>query len=154
MTPHGVQSAPADGQLWGLVAAMCDGTIAPADLARLESLLRSDENARLFYAAYMDLHGRLLWRFRGGEVELPHQLEHQPMELPHQLDAASPEPLIPPIIIDSSPTIHYPLSTIGSSLGGWLLSYAVATVLTARQSSAPGSTRCPTIMQSPGRRRR
>ena len=43
---------------------------------------------------------------------------------------SSPEPLIAPIIIvDQSPTGHYPLSTSHSSLGGWLFSYAAATVI-------------------------
>ena len=118
-------------ELWPLVAAMCDGTIAAEELVRLESLLRSDEDARLFYAAYMDLHGRLLWRFRGGEDERKRTRDSvgAAVELPHQLDAASPQPLIPPIIIDSSPLIHYPLSGVPSSLGGWLFSYAAATVI-------------------------
>ena len=47
----------------------------------------------------------------------------------HHSEAPDPEPLIPPIIIDCSPTIHYPLFTIHSSLGGWLFSYAAATVI-------------------------
>ncbi len=62
----------------------------------------------------------------GAAVELPHQ---QRVELPHQLGVPTPESAIPPIIIDSSPTIHYPLFTIHSQLGGWLFSYAAATVL-------------------------
>ncbi|NLF08616.1 MAG: hypothetical protein GX594_11660 [Pirellulaceae bacterium] len=71
MSPRDFQSAPADRRLWSLTEAMCDGSIAPDQLETLESLLRESEEARLFYSAYMDVHGRLLWRFRSGaETEL------------------------------------------------------------------------------------
>ncbi len=66
MTLPKVQSAHADDRLWSLTAALCDGSISPEDLECLEALLHDDEDARLFFAAYMDLHGRLLWRFRSG----------------------------------------------------------------------------------------
>ena len=66
MTPPEVQSAHADDRLWSLTAALCDGSISAEDLEQLEAMLRDDEGARLFFAAYMDLHGRLLWRFRSG----------------------------------------------------------------------------------------
>ena len=66
MTPLEVQLASADEQLWSLTAAMCDGTITAEGRDLLEASLRASESARLFYAAYMDLHGRMLWRFRGG----------------------------------------------------------------------------------------
>ncbi len=65
------------------------------------------------------------------------------VELPHQLgDAADSEPLIPPIIIDTSAAVPAPFSYLKSSLGAWLISYGVATVLVARPSWAPGCIRC------------
>lgn len=64
-----------DNELWSLTEAMCDGTIRVEEKDRLEALLRSGEEARLFYAAYMDLHGRMLWRFRGSGYGLPSNLD-------------------------------------------------------------------------------
>ncbi len=42
----------------------------------------------------------------------------------------SPEPPIPPIVIDLSSTSHYPLPTSHFSVGSWAFSYTVATVIT------------------------
>jgi len=71
---------PIDEQVWSLTEAMCDGTITSDDLERLESLLRTDEDARLFYAGYMDLHGRICWRYRGsGSKESKDESGEQPV---------------------------------------------------------------------------
>ena len=66
----------------------------------------------------------------GAAVELPHQLD---VELPRQHDFAVPdsEPLIPPIIIDTGDPLGPPRLSLDSSLGGWLFSYAAATVIMA-----------------------
>ena len=79
----------------------------------------------------------------GAAVELPHQLGESPAPSPEspapspespdpspESPVPHPEPLIPPIIIDTSSAVRFPLSTIPSSLGGWLFSYAAATVIT------------------------
>ncbi len=68
MISEKVQFEPSD-ELWSLTASMCDGVIDAGGLDRLETILRTDEDARLFYVAYMDLHGRMSWRFRGHRVE-------------------------------------------------------------------------------------
>jgi hypothetical protein len=62
---------PPDEALWSLAAAVCDGTITAEETARLESMLRESEAARLFYVAYMDLHGDLLWQGRDRTATLP-----------------------------------------------------------------------------------
>lgn len=62
-------------ELWSLTEAMCDGTISVEEKDRLEGLLRSSESARLFYSAYMDLHARMLWRFRGSGYGLPRSVD-------------------------------------------------------------------------------
>jgi hypothetical protein len=62
---------PPDDALWSLVAAVCDGTITAEEKARLEVMLRDSEAARLFYVAYMDLHGDLLWQGRDRAARLP-----------------------------------------------------------------------------------
>ena len=59
------QFGSADPQLVELVAARCDGTITAQDADRLDSLLRHDEQARLFYLAHLQVHGHLLWLHRG-----------------------------------------------------------------------------------------
>ncbi len=42
---------------------------------------------------------------------------------------SSPEPPVPPIVIDLSSTTHYPLPTSHFSVGSWAFSYMVATVI-------------------------
>jgi hypothetical protein len=113
MTTRDDPQASADEQLWILTAALCDGTITPAELAHLEALLRESDDARLFYAAYMDLHGRLQWRFRGGRQEAGDSVPN-------------PTPPILPIILDLSPAIRRPLSAQLFSPGGVLFSYAMS----------------------------
>ena len=53
-----VKLPPADSELSRLVELLCDAAIAPAERDRLESLLASDRDARLYYLAYLDLHAR------------------------------------------------------------------------------------------------
>ena len=55
-------------ELRGLVDAYLEGTIAPAERDRLESLLGSDPAARDFYVSYADLHASLRWPRRVGRV--------------------------------------------------------------------------------------
>ncbi len=62
----------------------------------------------------------------GAAVKLPRQLG----ELPHQPDGPPPEPLIPPIIIDTSAAPSPPLLATFFAPGGWAFSYAAATVVT------------------------
>jgi hypothetical protein len=71
MNPPVEKLASADEELWSLTQSMCDGTITAEERDRLEALLRASDSAKLFYAAYVDLHGRMLWRFRGGENDVP-----------------------------------------------------------------------------------
>ncbi len=130
---------PAD--LDRLFAKLLEDELQPSEEERLNRALRDDPAVRLLYRKYMTLDAMLRWEIAppllrmgdavgaadlgaahvGAAVQLPHQLE---------LGSPSPEPLIPPIIIDTTSTTHYPLFTIHSPLGGWLVSYAAATVIT------------------------
>ena len=47
----------------------------------------------------------------------------------HHSDVPGPEPLIPPIIIDSSPAGRYPLGAGLFAVGGPLFSYTAAAVI-------------------------
>ncbi len=140
------RSAEVSERLRVLADAACTSEIGPAELQELSGLLRADGRARRFYAAYCRMHAELYFAIR---AERAAQTARQSaaeedtefgvqgsesgvgvaVELPHQPETPDSEALIPPIIIDTSPTIHYPLFTIHSSLGGWLFSYGVATVL-------------------------
>ena len=42
-------------------AAVCDGTISPAEGQRLESLLVGNAEAERFFVAYLELHGQIQW---------------------------------------------------------------------------------------------
>jgi hypothetical protein len=59
----------ADEELWSLVDALVEGAATPEGRDRLESRLRADERARLFYVAYLDLHAHLQWTTRGQSVQ-------------------------------------------------------------------------------------
>ena len=72
------------------------------------------------------------------------EIRNQKSEIP------GPEPLIPPIVIDTSSPIPSSLFSIHSPLGGWLFSYGVATLITGMAILAPGRTRCRTTTNLPG----
>jgi hypothetical protein len=49
-------------ELYALLGDLCNGTLTPQQLARLDSLLHSDPAVREFYWNYMSLHADLSWR--------------------------------------------------------------------------------------------
>ncbi len=65
MSEYGKQALRADAELWSLAEAIAEGTATAHQRARLETRLRAEESARLFYVAYLDLHACLQWRTRG-----------------------------------------------------------------------------------------
>jgi hypothetical protein len=68
MTGPGQQPPTADGDLWALLESHVDGAATPAERNRLETRLRAEQQARLFYVTYLDLHAQLQWRTRGESV--------------------------------------------------------------------------------------
>ncbi len=137
-----------------LLASLCDETISPAEMERLDRLLCTDAAVRRLYIEYLDIHARLSCRFRslseppakvdGGvgnaecgmiNDELPAgaaSADIHPSSFilhPSESAAPAPEPLLPPIIIDTSGPVPSPLFALGSTVGGWLFSYSAATVI-------------------------
>ena len=125
--------------------ALPGGAFARRRPARLEELVRTDPECCRQYVVFMQMHA-LAERFDVGQVAnlptfdqlQPSAFRHRPIPSPllRRLNRQSPtrtsdpEPLIPPIIIDTSSALPSPYSAFGSSLGGWLVSYGVATVIT------------------------
>ena len=66
MNGESITLPPADGELARLVESMIDGTIAPEERDRLESLLADNPDAQLFYVASLDLHAQVQWLMRDG----------------------------------------------------------------------------------------
>jgi hypothetical protein len=112
-------------------------------------LLVADDDACCYYLDYFSLHGSLLlgaapakeglraWDSGLGmrdsdssNFQIPSPQSPVPGTQSPVPAALGTEVSSLPIIIEPSPTIHYPLFTTHSDLGGWLLSYAVATLLT------------------------
>ena len=121
MTPLRNQLASADEHLWSLTQSMCDGTITEEERDRLEALLRASDRARLFYAAYVDLHGRMLWRFRGGKGDAPAAGARQ--------EAVAPPagPLMSNLLVGlPTSSLH---GTFGILSSGWPVAYLVATAI-------------------------
>ncbi|MCG2684291.1 MAG: hypothetical protein L6306_11850, partial [Planctomycetales bacterium] len=136
----------ADSELARLVESICDGTIAPAERDRLESLLTDDRDAKLYYVAYLDMHAQMQWITRGEGQEVVDSpaidafvgeavghpvgaaVEHPvgaAVELPQQLDLDSQIPNPPfPLLT----TTHYPPST-SDFVGSWTFACMVATVI-------------------------
>ena len=135
----------ADRSIAELLASLCDETISPAEMKRLDHLLCTDAAVRRLYLEYLDIHARLNCRFRPasesqesgiGDQESDAGAAVEPVvgaavELPHQPgESSDPETLIPPIIIDTTGPLSSPFFSFPSSVGGWLFSYAAATVIT------------------------
>ena len=103
---------------------------AAGNLARLESLLADDPQARQFYGLYMLMHADLAWRFRGagqtataaqGGAGSPAIEERSGLGVQdRELDAAGP---IPSAVLfsPSPPTTNF--------VGGPVFSYMVATLI-------------------------
>ena len=127
------------------IAQYCDGVLSAEDTAELEQRLREDPRAMEFFLLYMELHSQIAWNARahaekdsgfGVQGSGASAFDGAAVELPHQLDAPSPEtpvpsaePLIPPIIIDSSAAGSYPPSAGLFAVGSPLFSYTAAAAI-------------------------
>ncbi len=137
-------SPPQAAELHELLWQLRIGAAAPEQLARLERLVCDDPQVRAFYVRYMHLCADLHWN--GVEKsekanaecgmmndELPAKTAsdgiHPSSFILHPSEVRSPEPLIPPIIIDTSSAGRYPPTAGLFAVGGPLFSYAAATVI-------------------------
>ncbi len=119
-------------ELHDLLDRLQDGGFTESDRLRINELLQAGAPQRQYFITYMDVHSRLAWEGgretrNGGEglgTSVPSEVE-----LPHQTDAVGPEPLIPPIIIDTSMPGPAPLLSTLFAPGGFLFSYGVSAVL-------------------------
>ena len=145
-------------ELFELLGALCSGTITPAEHERLEVRLAADRSARQLYFDYIDMHLHLRqWqRAEGGKNdecgmmkdELPATAAsdgiHHSSFINHHSDFS---PLIPPIIIDTSPA---------PALGAcdWLFSYGASAVIMGIALLPPGCGPCRSIKGGPPSRPR
>ncbi len=113
-------------QFLALALRYLDGVADAEEEAALARQVHSDPQCRGWFVALCHQLGMLHEVFSARPEEEPHQLEirNQQSEIP------GPEPFIPPIVIDTSSPVPPSLFSIHSPLGGWLISYGVATVLT------------------------
>jgi hypothetical protein len=135
VTPEPLQFEPTE-ELWSLTAAMCDGAISPQEVERLESLLRADPQTRLFYATYMDLHGRMHWWFRGRHPESPAADRQGPQSsegaaLPPLDSVGLPASAVTAVgdgaLLRTQSGLFFPM--LNSPLGSFVFSYAAAVVI-------------------------
>ncbi len=130
-------------ELHNLLDRLQDGEFAESDRLRLNELLQAGSAQRQYFITYMDIHSRLAWEGGRESRDGDQGLDALPgglgtsvpsdvgaaVQLPHQLDSADAEPLISPIIIDTSAPAEPPRFFTLLAPGGWLFSYAAATVL-------------------------
>ena len=133
-------------ELYVLLDDLCDGALSEESAARLDALLREDPEARRQYLFYLQVHADLgLMAGKGSAVrssrsqcwcgmlsaELQPPLHPRQSFIIHRIssEAPSPESLIPPIIIDTSPPAPAPLFSTLFAPGGWAFSYGVSAVI-------------------------
>ena len=144
-------------ELEQLLWQMRDGVIDAAGRARIEALVTGDAAVRRFYVRYSMLCGGLRWlnsqeegsgfrvqrsgndecgvlndELAAGQpvIDIHHSSFSIHHSGPRPSDVPGPEPIIAPIIIDTSPSAEPPLFSTLFAPGGWLFSYAAATVIT------------------------
>jgi hypothetical protein len=138
VTTENTRSAFPSDELWLLVAAMCDGTITTEECAQLESLLRASDDAKLFYATYVDMHGRMLWRFRGSKGAAADATSEQNAE------ASLPSLETPPLVLATTSWTHSPSDL---TWGMILFSYTAAVVITSVALLLAGVVKAPTYSE-------
>jgi hypothetical protein len=123
-----------------LLSKVLDSTLDDDEQELLAELLRRDPQARRLYHEHITLHALLHWKETDGSADvsgaasagrpcLQSDIESRISEVPSPgLPVPGPEPLIPPIILDLSSTL--PRTPGLFAPGGWLFSYAAATVIT------------------------
>ena len=72
-------------ELRGLLEALCDDCLSPAQSERLEQLVLADRDARRLYLEYIDLHGTLHW-----DTAQSGHLDHNPAKVDMATLAATP----------------------------------------------------------------
>ena len=90
-------------EIWQWAEAVCEGTIPPEDLSRLEARLEQSQEARVLFLRYLHLHGELYWHLNLlGVKQIAGLAEGQKPEptlllkgAPEGLEASSPELQLP-----------------------------------------------------------
>ncbi len=125
-----------------------DGTLDAGQQREMEQMLLGSSEARAAFWRFTRLHSRIRASYqlqagrrladgdgggKGDRSNLPERPSGCFAQIgPVPFSAAPParEPLVPPIIIDTTGHPQAALFSLGSSVGGWLFSYAAATVIT------------------------
>ena len=107
----------ADPQLWSLVEAVCCGTATAEQCRTLSSLLAADDEAALFYATYLRMHGLLIWHCRDEvDGQLPVAGGQQVADLSFSSDPAGSVPGTENLSQTPTPTPY--LGFLGSAYHG------------------------------------
>ena len=79
-----------NARIWTLANAVCEGTISDQEVEELESLLKADRNALLFYLDYLKINAEILW--------LVSAKQHSTMD-------SGPAVTLPPLLAPNRPPI-------------------------------------------------
>jgi hypothetical protein len=99
-----------------LTEAACAGSITEEQHEKLNALLASNDDAKLFYVTYLRMHGALLWHCRDAGVQVP------------VLSA----PLVASPVFSPTPTgstVSFFYGALGCVSSGWPMAYLLATVI-------------------------
>jgi hypothetical protein len=112
-----------------LLAALCDETISPEEMQRLDHLICSDAAVRRQYIEYLDLHARLSYQFHRLDESI---LSGEPFAQGDQvlpLDAAPAAVLFPSIVVQHPPGLPASISPLVSRYASFAVSYSLAAVI-------------------------
>ena len=128
-----------------LLASLCDETISPEEMQRLDRLICTDAAVRRAYLEYLDLHARLSYHFHqpGGVMPLEAGRGREAADSGEwraksgESASADKQPSaigdrqfsIFPIVLDSPLAAQPPLFTLQSPVGGFLFSYAASALI-------------------------
>jgi hypothetical protein len=116
-------TADNDRSITELLASLCDETISPEEMQRLDRLICSDATVRRLYLEYLDLHARLSYQF--------HRLDESALPLASvQGDsAASAAVPLPSIVVQHSPGLPALVSPSVSPYASFAISYSLAAII-------------------------
>lgn len=117
-----------------LVQAMMEDRLEPESASRLDSLIRDNESARWIYAQYMNLYAGLAWDRTLATEENPREAGDgfAASDGPFPRVLADDDPLFPAALLVQpvhAGRVSASQSSNFHSVGGWALSYVVATVV-------------------------
>ena len=113
----------ADRSIAELLTLLCDETISPEEMRRLNDLICTDAGVRQLYLEYLDLHARLSCHFHQPPESLNNIMHEDGFQAK---DLETGTDLFPRIVLQPVPSVQTSVFSLNAPLGGMLFSYAAS----------------------------